>query len=84
MSVQELIQGKGTIVSVVPSHVTIDDVINQLEADEVSAIVVSDDNKNVLGIISGVDIVRGLKTFGRNSAHVRRGCPGQTRPFSRR
>ncbi len=66
MSVKKLIEGKGAFVSVVPSHVTVDDVINQLEADDVSALVVSDDGKNILGIISGVDIVRGLKSFGRN------------------
>lgn len=66
MSVRELIESKGTFVSIIPSHVTVDDVINQLEADEVSAIIVSDDRKNILGIISGVDIVRGLKAFGRD------------------
>jgi CBS domain-containing protein len=66
MSVQKLIEDKGTFVSVIPSHLTIDDVINQFDTDDVSAIVVSDDKKIVLGIISAVDIVRGLKTFGRN------------------
>jgi len=66
MTVQKLIEGKGSFVSVIPSNVNVDAVINQLEADDVSAIVVSDDNQNILGIISGVDIVRGLKTFGRN------------------
>jgi CBS domain-containing protein len=66
MSVRELIEGKGTFVSIITSRLTVDDVINQLEADEVSAIIVSDDRKNILGIISGVDIVRGLKAFGRN------------------
>jgi predicted transcriptional regulator len=66
MSVRKLIEGKGSFVSVVPSHMGVDDTINQLEADDVSAIVVSDDGKNILGIISGVDIVRGLKSFGRD------------------
>jgi CBS domain-containing protein len=66
MSVRKLIEGKGSFVSVVPSHMSVDDTINQLEADDVSAIVVSDDGKNILGIISGVDIVRGLKSFGRD------------------
>ena len=31
-----------------------------------SALVVSDDGANILGIISSGDIVRGLKTFGRD------------------
>jgi CBS domain-containing protein len=66
MNVQKLLEAKGTFVSVIRSHVTVDDLINQLEADDVSAIVVSDDDKNILGIISGIDIVRGLKTFGRD------------------
>jgi hypothetical protein len=33
MSVQKLIEAKGAFVSVASSHVTVDDVINQLEAD---------------------------------------------------
>ena len=32
----------------------------------VSALVVSDDGRRILGIISAGDIVRGLKTFGRD------------------
>lgn len=51
MSVKKLIEGKGAFVSVVPSHVTVDDVINQLEVDDVSALVVSDDGKNILGVM---------------------------------
>jgi methylmalonyl-CoA mutase cobalamin-binding subunit len=41
MSVRDLIESKGTFVSVIPSHMTVDNAINQLEADDVSAIVVS-------------------------------------------
>jgi CBS domain-containing protein len=43
-----------------------EDVINQLEADDVSALVVSDDGTSIFGIISAGDIVRGLKAFGRD------------------
>lgn len=66
MTVQKLIEGKGSFVSIVRPHVRVDDVIHQLEADDVSAIVVSDDDQNIFGIVSPGDIVRGLKTFGRN------------------
>lgn len=66
MTVQKLIEGKGSFVSIVRPHMRVDDVIHQLEADEVSGIVVSDDDQNILGIVSPGDIVRGLKTFGRN------------------
>lgn len=66
MTVQKLMDGKGSFVSIIRSDVRVDDVINQLEADDVSALVVSDDNEKILGIISGQDIVRGLKAFGPN------------------
>jgi CBS domain-containing protein len=66
MTVQKLIEGKGNFVSVVRPDVTVDDVIKQLEADDVSAVVVSENDKGILGIVSPGDIVRGLKNFGRN------------------
>jgi len=51
---------------VLPPDVQVRDVINQLEADDVSALVVSDDGTSILGITSAGDIVRGLKAFGRD------------------
>jgi CBS domain-containing protein len=66
MTIQKLMDGKGRFVSVIRSDVRVDDVINQLEADDVSALIVSDDKDKILGIISGQDIVRALKAFGRN------------------
>lgn len=68
MTVQKLLSGKGSFVSVIRSDVCIQDVIDQLEADDVAALVVSDDNRNILGIISSRDVVRGLKLFGRDVA----------------
>ena len=68
MTVQKLIDGKGSFVSVIPSDVRVQDVIDQLEADDVAALVVSDDNRNILGIISARDVVRGLKQFGHEVA----------------
>lgn len=66
MTVRRLIDGKGNFVSTIRPDARIDDVIGQLEADDVSALVVTNDNEEILGIISGGDIVRGLKSFGRN------------------
>jgi CBS domain-containing protein len=58
--------GKTDSVSVIRSDVRVQDVIDKLEDDHVGALVVSDDHKSVQGIISGGDIVRGLKQFGRD------------------
>jgi hypothetical protein len=40
--------------------------MSSIEADDVGALVVSDDGTTIGGIISAADIVRGLKTFGRD------------------
>ena len=66
MTVRALLAGKRAYVSVIRSDVRVQDVIDQLEADDVGALVVTDDNETILGIVSAGDIVRGLKTFGRN------------------
>jgi CBS domain-containing protein len=67
MTVRRLLAGKSGNVSVIPPDARVQDVINQLEADDVSALVVSSNGTNILGIISPGDIVRGLKTFGRDA-----------------
>lgn len=66
MSVRRLLKGKGSFVPVIRSHLSLNDVINQLEIDKVGALVVSDDNRNILGIITEHDIARGLKNHGRD------------------
>ena len=66
MSVRKLLKGKGTFVPVIGSNVTLNEVIAQLEIDKAGALVVTDDNRNILGIITERDIARGLKTYGRN------------------
>lgn len=57
-SVGRLLAGKTGYVSVTRPDVRMQDVIEQLEADDVSALVVSDDGKTILGINSAADIVR--------------------------
>jgi predicted transcriptional regulator len=66
MSVKLLIKGKGSFVPVIRSDLTLNDVINQLDLDNVGSLVVTYDNHEILGIITEHDIARGLKEHGRN------------------
>ena len=66
MSIQTLLKAKGRFVPIISSDVTIADVIDKLEVDKAGALVVTDDNHSILGVITERDIARGLKTFGRN------------------
>ena len=66
MSIQALLDAKGRFVPIISSNVSINDVIDKLEIDKAGALVVTDDNQTILGIITERDIARGLKTFGRN------------------
>ena len=66
MSVKLLIKEKGSFVPVIRSNLTLDDVINQLDIDNVGGLIVTDDNSEILGIITEHDIARGLKEHGRN------------------
>lgn len=66
MTVKRLIKGKGSFVPVIKSDLTLNEVIDQLDIDNVGALVVTDDNSEILGIITERDIAQGLKTHGRN------------------
>jgi CBS domain-containing protein len=66
MTVRQLLKKKGTFVPVIRSDVTLKDVIDQLKIDEAGALVVTDDNQTMLGIITERDIARGLKCHGRD------------------
>jgi CBS domain-containing protein len=66
MSIKTLLSSKGRFVPIISSEVTIADVIDKLEIDKAGALVVTDDNHTILGLISERDIARGLKLFGRN------------------
>jgi CBS domain-containing protein len=66
MSVKRLLQGKGTFVPVIRSDLALTDVVDQLEIDEAGALVVTDDNSSILGIVTERDIARGLKSHGRD------------------
>lgn len=66
MTVLKLLQGKGDFVPAIGSDTHVHEVIDQLENDDAGALVVTDDSETILGIISERDIVRGLKSFGRD------------------
>jgi CBS domain-containing protein len=66
MSIQTLLAEKGRFVPIISSNVTMNDVIDKLEIDKAGALVITDDNQTILGIITERDIARGLKTYGRN------------------
>lgn len=66
MTVRRLLKGKGSFVPVIRSDLTLNDVINQLDIDDVGALVVTDDKRSILGIITERDIARGLKSHGRH------------------
>ncbi len=66
MTVRLLLKHKGAFVPVIRSDLTLKDVIDQLQIDEAGALVVTDDNQKILGIITERDIARGLKTHGRD------------------
>ena len=64
MTVRLLLKAKGTFVPVIRSELMLMDVIDQLQTDEAGALVVTDDNQKILGIITERDTARGLKRHG--------------------
>jgi CBS domain-containing protein len=66
MTVRRLLKGKGSFVPVIRSVLTLNDVVDQLDIDDVGALVVTDDKRKILGIITERDIARGLKSHGRD------------------
>lgn len=66
MTIQALLDAKGRFVPMIASNVLVSDVIDKLEIDKAGALVVTDDNLHILGIITERDIARGVKAFGRN------------------
>lgn len=66
MTVERILQAKGTHAPTVAPDAKISTVIAALEAEEVGALVVSADGLHIDGIITERDIVRGLLSLGRN------------------
>jgi CBS domain-containing protein len=66
MSVRLLLKHKGNFVPVIRSDLTLKDVLDQLQIDDAGALVVTDDDCRILGIITERDIARALQRFGRD------------------
>ena len=64
MTVQRILDEKGTHAPFVAPDVSISDVLETLEIEDVGALIVSTDGAKIDGIISERDVVRGLRKFG--------------------
>ncbi len=64
MTIRNLLKSKGSYVPSIGSDATVRHVLEQLDLDDAGALVVTDDEEKILGIISERDIVRALKTQG--------------------
>ena len=64
MSVARILEEKGGSVVTVPPHRTIDEAIHQLAEKRIGALIVSDADKAVIGILSERDVMRALAKEG--------------------
>lgn len=66
MTVSKLLRTKGNFVPYIRSDSKVADVIELLEAGETGALVVTNDMYNILGIVTGRDIIRALRINGED------------------
>ncbi|MCE4224805.1 CBS domain-containing protein [Methylobacterium sp. C25] len=64
MTVARILAEKGTTVATVAPHRTIDEAIHLLAEKRIGAVVVSDDERKVIGILSERDVMRALAEAG--------------------
>lgn len=64
MKVQDILGAKGSRVATTRPDATIAGVIRRLKVENIGALVVSDDERTLLGVISERDIIRGLADRG--------------------
>ena len=64
MTVARILAGKGRAVTTVQPHATMRDVIDILAAKHIGALVISDVNGSMKGIVSERDVVRALAKYG--------------------
>lgn len=64
MTVRMLLKSKGAEVSIADRNTKVQDIMHQLEGDEVSAVVVTDGARSILGIVSAGDILRAINRRG--------------------
>lgn len=70
MTVRKLIGSKGNFVPIIRSNSIIADVVEVLEADDTGALVVTDDERSILGIITERDVARALQRHGEDVLRV--------------
>jgi CBS domain-containing protein len=70
MSVRNLLGSKGNFVPIIRSNSTLADVVEILEADEAGALVVTDDERTILGLITERDVARALSTYGSGVLNI--------------
>lgn len=64
MTVRSLLKEKGSAVSTAAPETVVQEIMDQLELDEVSAVVVTDEGQSILGIVSGGDVLRAINRDG--------------------
>ena len=64
MNVEGILRAKGATVATIRPDATIGDLVHGLREERIGAMVVSEDGRAVLGIISERDVVRGLAELG--------------------
>lgn len=64
MKVRDILGAKGSDVATMRSEAAISTVVRRLKLEGIGAIVISEDESQVVGIISERDIVRGLADYG--------------------
>jgi len=64
MTIRQLLQNKGSYVPSIGSDATVREVLDKLDLDDAGALVVTDDDESIVGLISERDIVRGLQKEG--------------------
>jgi CBS domain-containing protein len=64
MTVRLLLRDKGTAASTARPDTKVQEIMDQFERDEVSAVVVTHSDSSILGIVSGGDILRALNRDG--------------------
>lgn len=70
MSIQNILRRKGNKVATVTSASTIANAAHRLRLERIGALVVSDDGKQIAGILSERDIVQGLSEHGLHVADM--------------
>jgi CBS domain-containing protein len=71
MDVDGILRAKGATVVTIDPDATIDALVHRLREERIGAIVVSEDGRSVLGIISERDVVRGLAERGSRILQMR-------------